>query len=143
MLASSVFTHIDRGAQLRWLDEVKRVLRPGGLLIASIMGEYAALLGKPGGRLRGAAAGSALAVISATRRFLELQRVGISDAHLDPVLDDVAPAGYYRAVDQARRYTLRVWGAKLVIVDYIARGLNGHQDLVVMRNPAGAASAGR
>lgn len=33
--AGSVFTHFDEGRQLRWLEELHRLLRPGGLLIAS------------------------------------------------------------------------------------------------------------
>ena len=33
--AGSVFTHFDEERQLRWLTELHRILRPGGLLIAS------------------------------------------------------------------------------------------------------------
>ncbi|MEM6455851.1 MAG: class I SAM-dependent methyltransferase [Acidobacteriota bacterium] len=36
--AISVFTHFDRADQRRWADEMARVLRPGGVLIASTMG---------------------------------------------------------------------------------------------------------
>lgn len=35
VLAASVFTHFDEPAQLAWLDELARVLAPGGLLVAS------------------------------------------------------------------------------------------------------------
>lgn len=33
--AVSVFTHLDEAAQLRWLAELRRVLREGGMLVAS------------------------------------------------------------------------------------------------------------
>lgn len=33
--AGSVFTHLDEERQLRWVTELHRILRPGGLLIAS------------------------------------------------------------------------------------------------------------
>lgn len=45
--ATSVFTHIDRWSE--WLLEMHRVLKPGGLLIASWLGEgvWEAMLGEP------------------------------------------------------------------------------------------------
>jgi len=35
----SVFTHLDEGAQDRWLEELSRILVPGGLLLISVHGE--------------------------------------------------------------------------------------------------------
>jgi SAM-dependent methyltransferase len=37
----SVFSHLGRGLQERWLDEVRRVLRPGGVALISIHGRHA------------------------------------------------------------------------------------------------------
>ena len=44
--AFSVFTHLPEGLQLEWLRELGRVLRPGGLLLFSTLGEYYARLGR-------------------------------------------------------------------------------------------------
>ena len=38
--AFSVFTHMPAAVQKRWLDEFRRILRPGGLLIFSTHGSY-------------------------------------------------------------------------------------------------------
>ena len=45
--ALSVFTHLDRELQDAWIVEFRRILRPGGLLIVSVLGESMA------GRLTG------------------------------------------------------------------------------------------
>jgi len=38
--AISVFTHLDAERQFFWMDELKRVLRPGGLLLFTAHGDY-------------------------------------------------------------------------------------------------------
>lgn len=37
--AVSVFTHLDEERQVQWLDELRRVLKPGGTLLFSVHGE--------------------------------------------------------------------------------------------------------
>ncbi len=37
--AISVFTHLSEGLQIAWIDELARILRPGGLLVLSTHGE--------------------------------------------------------------------------------------------------------
>jgi SAM-dependent methyltransferase len=38
----SVFTHLSEKAQFNWLEELKRILRPGGLALITTLGEHAA-----------------------------------------------------------------------------------------------------
>jgi len=38
--ALSVFTHLPRALQLHWMDEFRRILKPGGSLILSLHGEF-------------------------------------------------------------------------------------------------------
>jgi SAM-dependent methyltransferase len=40
LYAFSVFTHLSEGLQHAWIDEARRVLRPGGYLLISTLGEY-------------------------------------------------------------------------------------------------------
>ena len=61
---------------------------------------------------------------------------GIDDAARDPALDGIAPADYYRGVFQSRAYTTELCARWFEVVDYVERGLNGHQDLIVLRRAA-------
>jgi SAM-dependent methyltransferase len=132
VIATSVFTHLTRESQARWLREMARVLIPGGLLLASVAGSDVARVGRSP-RLRSARPGSLLTRAAAMRRVVRLYRAGIMDEHFDAHLDGIAPAGYYRMTFQTRRYTRRAWTQHFAVVDYVIRGLNGYQDLVVLR----------
>lgn len=125
VIGCSVFTHLGERAQAQWLAELFRVLTPGGLLVASVHGDFAARI-----HFRG---------LGPLRRCLEALRWrlrGFVDLGEDPRLDDAAPPGYYRAVFQSRRYIERTWNGPFEVVDYIPAGLQAHQDLVVLRRPA-------
>jgi SAM-dependent methyltransferase len=133
VIGCSVFTHLSREAQTRWLDELRRILAPGGLLLASVHGEFTfARVQQARARSPAGAIGTRLRRM---RRREALARDGIVDADLDRRLDDVAPRGYYRATYQTRDYTVREWSSRFEVLDYVERGLLGHQDLVVLRRP--------
>lgn len=129
IIGCSVFTHLGRDDQHRWLAEMRRILAPGGVVFASTHGEYAFRLARSGGRSRAARLRSLLGLRTTRPGPLE----GIIDRQLDPALDAIAPAGYYRLTYQSREYTLREWSRVMEIAGYVERGLNGHQDLVVLR----------
>jgi len=114
IVSYSVLTHLTREAQAKWLAEMQRLLAPQGLLVATVHGEFAtsfALQGK-----------------------MELMPAdGFWDATLDPTLDGIAPDGYYRSTYQARSYTEREFSKWFDVVDYVERGAESFQDVVVMR----------
>jgi SAM-dependent methyltransferase len=114
VIGYSVFTHLAKGAQTAWLEEMKRIIRPGGLFLASTHGDFAA-------SFLDAASLAALA------------QTGISDDALDRGLDGLAPEGYYRMVYQTRGYTIEEWSKHLEVLEYIERGVGNLQDLIVMR----------
>src|SRR5690606_17363810 len=70
----SVMTHLRRRVQRVWLKEPARVLRSGGLLLATVHGRAAAA------------------------RFEVFELRGIEDHYLDPYMAGVLPAEYYRTV---------------------------------------------
>ncbi len=115
ILGYSVFTHLKRDAQAAWLGELKRVLAPGGLIIASVHGAYAAAFEWP------------------PDQAADLLRDGIFDQNPDESLRDVVEPGYYQNTFQTREYTIQEWSKQLEIVEYIEAGMNSYQDMVIMR----------
>lgn len=105
VVSCSVFTHLTEEVQQLWLSEMRRIISPGGLFLASV------------------------------KSFTDsgVPARGISDDALDVMLDGIAPAGYYRGTVQSREYTISRWSHHFDILDFIEDGLEGSQDLVVMR----------
>jgi SAM-dependent methyltransferase len=129
VVASSVFTHMSRTVQEAWLQELHRIVRPGGLLLASTHGQFAASFAF---RARDHSLTQrlwhALRVAVATRRgFVDFP---------DAALDGIAEAGYYRAAFQTRAFTLSKWAQYFDIVEY-SEAAFGFQDLVVMQRLVG------
>lgn len=129
IVACSVLTHLDAAAQERWLLEMRRLLAPGGSFLASTNGDFMFQLSWGRGRRA--------RIRSAWRRLTGVGRLrGIRDTQRDRTLDGIAPKGYYRAVFQSRAYTIDTCSKYFEVVDYVERGLNGHQDLVILRRAA-------
>lgn len=132
VIAYSVFTHLERGVQKSWLDEMKRILSPGGLLLATVHGEFAALFTFPDRAPR--TLRERLSEWLGRRPAIEGE---INDSTVDHAIDRLAPGGYYRSVFQTRRYTRREWSPILDVLEYREAGVGNFQDLVVLRRRAG------
>lgn len=114
VVAVSVFTHLTREAQLAWLSEIRRVLAPGGFLLATTHGPFASRYGyerPPSG----------------------MTSDGFDDSIRDRTLEGVAPADYYRATYQTQAYTSREWGRILEVRECLEGGSLNFQDLWVLR----------
>lgn len=115
IVSFSVLTHLDRDNQTAWLREMRRILKPGGLFLATVHGVKAAQVLLP-------------------RHEVEaLQRDGIHDATRDTVLEGVAPDDYYRASFQTRYYIQKHWTPILHIADIVEQGASNYHDIVVMQ----------
>lgn len=115
VLAGSVFTHLTKDYQKSWLKEMNRILKPGGLLIATTHGDFA---------------------VRYTYQNQNLKKVfgeEFSDAKRDRILDSIAPSDYYRATFQSRDYTYREWGKHFNILNFIEAGYANFQDVYVMQ----------
>ena len=112
----SVFSHLDRAAQRAWLVEMRRVLAPGGVFVASVHGPAAARF-------------------VFHRRTSQILADGIHDKTVDPMLTGVLPEGAYWSTYQTEDYTRRVFGKYFEVVEYVERGIGNLQDLVVLRRP--------
>ena len=114
IVSYSVLTHLTRDAQANWLREMERLLAPEGLLVATVHGEFAAAFALQG-------------------KMEQMPAEGFWDSTLDPTLDGIAPEGYYRSMYQTRAYTEREFAKVFDVVEYVARGAESFQDIVVMR----------
>jgi SAM-dependent methyltransferase len=113
VIGSSVMTHLGQSNQAAWLNEIHRILRPGGIAALSTHGEFAA-------SFRG------------SNHSDSVTRDGIVDRPSD-ALSAVLPPGYYRSVFQSRAYTIAAFTTKLRLHDYLTAGYGGFQDLVVLQ----------
>ncbi len=114
VVSYSVLTHLSKEVQFAWLEEIRRILKPGGLLIASVHGEFAASY-----RFQGT-------------KIPSLRDSGIHE-DVDHRLDGIAPDGYYRGTYQSKDYTLREWSRYFEILEYREAAAGNFQDLVVMK----------
>ena len=107
----SVLTHLSEEHQLRWLRDLRRVVKPGGLLLLSVHGE---------------SAWSGLA----EEEVEELQRRGFLFKRSGK-LRGILP-GWYQTAYHSREYVERTFGRGLELVAYEESGM-GYQDVVVLR----------
>jgi SAM-dependent methyltransferase len=120
IMSLSVFTHLTRAYQAEWLQELRRILKPGGILLATTHGEFA-------GRW----------LFPDPKRFKDVFASGFHDATPDDNLGNVASSEYYRSTFQSRQYTEREWGKHMDVIDFVEGGINNFQDIWVLRRPAG------
>ncbi len=117
IFAVSVFTHLDEAMQFSWLAELRRLLRPGGVLVASLHGEYHR-------SLHGRACDLSRGFAFVSGRTGLLKKDGLPD--------------FYQDAQHTRTYVEREWPRYFEVVHYAERGMAGHQDAVVLRRPGPA-----
>ena len=118
----SVFTHLREAMQMRWLDELARLTRPGAILLMTMHGETAIDF-------------SRLAPADYRRTRARVAREGLVVSGTNSQLDGHAEhEGEYVNVYHSTDYVRRVWGRHFDVL-HVLPGYILHHDLVVMRKP--------
>ena len=130
VIGYSVFTHLDAGLQHAWLEEIRRIVTPGGLFLASVNGHLVARFAFP--------PTSPAVPRPWYQRWrksdpVNLTAAGFVDAGEDVALKGVAPAGYYRGVFQSPEWTRREWSKHFRVLAILEGGMQNYQDLVILQ----------
>jgi SAM-dependent methyltransferase len=111
----SVVTHLDEEYQLLWLEELKRITKPGGIVILTIHGEHVPPLHL-----------SANQQVQYREKGHFYQRVNETDG-IDGLPD------FYQVAYHSREYIERVWSEFFQPLLYMSHGAAYLQDMVVMQ----------
>jgi SAM-dependent methyltransferase len=111
----SVFTHIDERLQYLWLEELKRVTAPGGVVLLSVHGPNVPNV--------------------ATLTPDQAKQYHKNGFHFvrDLSWSDFFP-DYYQTTYHTRAYIEANWSKYFQILDYREKALDGHQDIVLLRS---------
>ena len=125
--AISIFSHLTEADHLAWLRELRRLLRPNGLLIATVHGRHA---------LRAASTeAEKLAVLQVSGAELATAAASLDDRHyafIKQPLSHLDPDHYgITFLDDA--YVARHWSELFDVVSYTEAALDAWQDAVVLR----------
>jgi SAM-dependent methyltransferase len=110
--AVSVFTHLSEELQLAWLEELRRVLAPGGLLLVTV---------------RGASYASQLEPVESN----ELSTRGFVFSRMPPYFQQLFPS-WYQTATLTEEYVRATWSAYFEVAAHLPRALDGCQDIFVL-----------
>jgi SAM-dependent methyltransferase len=122
--AWSVFSHLNAASQDAWLPELVRILRPGGTLLISILGEKSHRAAERRAR------GLDLAEVVA-QGFMFVPYEGSSDSYGE----FGAPNAEYGLAFLSRAYVQETWSAVAKVRGILPLGLDAVQDIVVLERP--------
>jgi len=114
IISYSVLTHLTSDVQDAWIREMRRILSPGGIFLATVNGKF-------------------------TRSFQQqtveptFPSSGIDDNQGDGTLSGIAPENYYRTTYQTADYTAGEFSKYFKVLEYLERGVSNFQDLIVVR----------
>jgi SAM-dependent methyltransferase len=121
----SVFTHLDEITQNAWLHEVRRLLKPNGIALLTILSEHSFCELPDLGRWT-----------IPPSLFREFRIRGISDSTIGNTLNDVVGLNnfsYYRETWHSHEYVKTRWGSVMRVLGIKRAAHFNYQDLVVLK----------
>lgn len=132
----SIFTHLDERRQDAWLAEIARVLEPGGVALLSIHGPTAFHEFATGAMVSNSPSCAQRMQghhdLEAERLVHEPYEINAFNARGFPGVDDA-----FGIACHSHAYVREHWSAFLDVDDVLPQAIDGWQDLVVARRPAG------
>ena len=113
--AISVFTHLDEKFQDSWLKELQRIAKPEATIILSVHGDFCINL-LPESRQK-----------EVRRKGFGYMEGATGWLKLDKLPD------FYQTSFHTENYIREHWSNYFDITDYVARGINNHQDVVILK----------
>ncbi len=110
--AVSVFTHLREDYQFQWLAELKRIIKTGGILLATVQGPH-------------------IWEGLAPEYVEEIKKRKFAFRKSD-FWKEIFPEWYQDAY-HTKDYVFDKFGEYFKVLDYIPQGLNDHQDMVILK----------
>ncbi|MCL2932547.1 MAG: glycosyltransferase [Trichodesmium sp. MAG_R03] len=108
----SVFTNINEEMQLQWLQELRRITKPEGIVLITTR------------RPNTPKEAYELATKLETEGFVSVQSVGEKRVFPD----------WYQTTYQTEDYVRNKWVSEFEIIDFLPGGIRGNQDIVILKN---------
>lgn len=111
ILATSVFTHLPHEMQFAWLDELRRITRPGGFLLLTVLGPE---------------------VFEATYPHLNGQLLAEGFRYIEGDGTDGLPE-FYQSAYHTESYIRSQWSRYVEVQEVLSKEIGNYQDLVICR----------
>jgi ubiquinone/menaquinone biosynthesis C-methylase UbiE len=115
--AISVFTHLDEELQHSWLRELRRIAKPGAIIILTVHGEHC--INELAAAYQSQVHSNGFMFLTGATGWLKLDKL----------------PDFYQTAYHTQEYINSKWSAYFDVVRYVKRGINSHQDAVVLRKP--------
>lgn len=110
----SVFTHLDESFQTQWLNELRRVSRPGAVLLLTTHGRF---------------------VLEQSREHLRDEDIAGFESRgflfVRNILDGVLP-DWYQTAFHSEEYLRRTFGRYFEILEFLPQGMDNFQDAILL-----------